>query len=163
MSDVVDEAVPQEDFNRSVPAKVESEGDMRVAVATDLAGLLPRSFVHNFTGTAAERWRMMSLGENASEPGGDLPSSIIIPIDHWYMHRIRLVDPQTGEETEPIRTVLFTGEGKIYHFVSDGVAKSLAKIISAFGVGPYHPPISVTVGQIKTRKGFKTTVLLPAD
>jgi len=163
MSDVEVTPVEKEETGRELAVTLPIEGDVRVAVAIDLAGLLPRSFVHNFTGTNADKWRMMSLAENASEPGGELPSSVVIPIEHWYMHRIRIVDPKTGEESEPIRTVLFAGEGKIYHFVSDGVAKSLAKIIGVFGVGPYHPPISVTVGSIRTRAGYRTTVLLPAD
>ena len=139
-----------------------SGDDPRIQLANDLAGLRGASSVHNFEGSETDKWRMITLAENDSVPGSEYAGGPVFMLKYWYLHRIKLVDAKTGEVTEPIRTVLLDNDGLKLHFVSDGIAKSMAKIIQVFGVGPYTPPIPLEIMEIRTRLGFKTLVLVPA-
>lgn len=139
------------------------QGDGRMAIVEALAGLGEKASLHNFEGSPAQVWRMVTLGENKSTPGNDLVGKGKVSVTNWYLHRIRLEDAKTGEISEPVRTVLYTKDGGIYHFVSDGIVKAMAGLIKTFGIGPYDPPIDVEVLEIRTNNGFKMMTLAPAE
>lgn len=149
--------------NRQLSVPVKTEDEKRMAVIESLAGLGGSTSVHNFVGEPVHIWRMITLGENKSEPGADLPAGTKIGIVNWYLHRIRIEDQATGEVAEPVRTVLYTDEGKIYHFVSEGIVKAVANIIRGFGLGPYNPPVQVEVLPIKTNSKRTMLTLIPAE
>lgn len=175
---VVFEDLTSEDLAMSIagdyenPADAESKGrelallnsdDVRMSTVEALAGLGNQSSIHNFTGDNVSIWRQITLGENKSESGADYAGKGAIGIVNWYLHRIKLAGNADGEYSEPVRTVLYTDDGKILHFVSDGIVKAVASLIKVFGIGPYKPAIKVEILSIKTSGGFKMLTLIPAE
>lgn len=137
--------------------------DPRMGIVEALAGIGNKSSIHNFEGTPKEIWRNLTLGENMAEAGADYVGRGPIGVQNWYLHRIRLDAKEGGEFTEPVRTVLYTEDGKILAFVSDGIVKAVANIIKVFGIGPYKPAIKVEVLAIRTANKFTMLTLVPAE
>lgn len=81
-------------------------------------------------------------------------------------HPVELVDEETGELKEVLRTILIAKDGTTYGAVSQGVASSLSKIFSIVGVPEGKAweknPVFMKFKQVKTRKGnnFATTIEL---
>ena len=66
---------------------------------------------------------------------------------------VKMVDENTGEVVEAVRTVLVDVNGKRYAGVSQGILNSIAKLYQVFGPAPWEPSIKMTVKQVKTRNG----------
>ena len=144
-----------------VPAEVPKADQTAMAVNALLGQSGPQA-VHNLTGSQVEVWRALTLGENKADSLSDLVGKGPIAVKNWYLKKVEIIDPATGEVQEPIRTVLYTDDGRILACTSNGIAKSMAGIISVFGVGPYDPAIKVEVIEVTTARKFKMLTLIPA-
>lgn len=119
--------------------------------------------MHSFKGSKVEQYRMI-----AKACGPDVGKSKdcinkVIAVANYYCHKIEIVREEDGEVRDCIRCVLIEPDGKAWAFVSDGIAKEIARIIDVFGAGPYNPPVKVEVKQIQTRNNRSTLSLLPVD
>ena len=75
-------------------------------------------------------------------------------------HPLQLVNPESGELNECLRTVLIAADGTAYQAVSEGVVSSLSKIFSLCGMPSWtEEPVKVKPVQVKTNKGFKVLTL----
>lgn len=74
-------------------------------------------------------------------------------------HPVTLVDENTGEVVQTLRTILIDKDGNNFDAVSQGVVSSLQKIFAIVGHPTYNPPLKLKVVEQKTRKGFKTKTL----
>lgn len=117
--------------------------------------------LHSFKGTPQEQWRQIALCE-----GGDIKSKADwgdrpIAMEHYYLHRVTVNGKSPGELVDAVRCVLVQPDGTRIGFVSDGIAKSIARIIMMFGVGPYKPAINIKIVDVKTPNGH-TYNIIPA-
>jgi len=119
--------------------------------------------LHTFQGTPKEVWGQIAKVSAAECLGYDDLGEQPFGIQHFYVHGVQIAGPTPGEIIPALRCVLIPREGKPVAFVSDGIARDLAGIIRTFGMGPYLEPIAVRVVKVKTRKGFTTYRLVPAD
>lgn len=154
-----DDEGKQETGTAIVPASVQLA---LPTIANDLFGDGALTQLHNFQGTPTQIWREIALCENASEPGRELGKEQVFRIVNFYAHKVRLVNPRDGEVTEPTRVVLVNQDGKRISFVSDGIGKSLARILQIYGIGPWPEGIAVNLMEINTRSGYRTYALIPA-
>lgn len=155
-----DDAKQPESENRQVALR-NDVNETKGEVAALLGQSGPQQ-VHNIKGDKLHVWRMLTLGENKAEPLTSIVNGDPIEVTNWYLKKVEIEDAATGEIQEPIRTVLYTADGKIYACTSVGIAKSMAGIIEVFGVGPYNPPIKVEVMEVTTAKKRKMLTLIPA-
>lgn len=125
-------------------------------------GSVGTTSLHNFPGTKAAQWKMIALAESGASKSADDIGDEPFAIKYFYAHQIQIVNRQTGEIAEPVRVVLIAADNSSVQFVSDGIAKSLARILQTFGMGPYDPPIMVRLQVIRTNRGFKTYTMIPA-
>lgn len=82
-----------------------------------------------------------------------------IEVMDYVVHKVELMDEQTGALDEVFRVVFITPEGKSYHSVAGGVSRSLQRMIAMFGQGPWDPALKVTAVQKKTNNGRQTITL----
>lgn len=69
-------------------------------------------------------------------------------------HPVQLIDEQTGEAVECLRTVLIDKKGTSYTATSAGVANSLQRIFSLIGFPSWKDePVKMKVKQVNTRNG----------
>lgn len=83
----------------------------------------------------------------------------VIEMVNVAAHPVELVDENTGELVQSLRTVIIDKNGKNYDAVSQGIASSLQKIFAIVGNAPFNPPLKIKVVEQKTRKGFKTNTI----
>jgi len=129
----------------------------------DVLGSIGTPTLHSFRGSKQEVWRQIAKVSTQPCLSYDDVKDSTVQIRDFYVHAVEFADERTGEVTGGIRTVLIPASGQPFACVSDGVAKDLAGIIRTFGLGPYDPPIDVKVVEVRTRKGFRTYRLVPAD
>lgn len=96
-----------------------------------------------------------SKGESLDDHKGE-----VLEIVNVAAHPVSLVDENTGELVDALRTVLIAKNGVIYDAVSQGIASSLSKIFGIVGMPPYNDePLKIKVVEQKTRKGYKTNTI----
>ena len=83
----------------------------------------------------------------------------ILEIVDVACHPVSLLDENTGEVVNALRTILVDKDGKNYDAVSQGIVSSLQKIFAIVGQPSYNPPLKIKVVEQKTRKGFKTNTI----
>ena len=89
----------------------------------------------------------------ADESLGDHINEVLEIVD-VVAHPVTLVDEETGEVVEALRTVLIDKNGKSYTAVSEGVTNSLSRIFSIVGMPSWKDePVKMRLKQIKTRNG----------
>lgn len=68
-----------------------------------------------------------------------------------------MIDDQTGEERDVLRTILLTADGKAYHAISDGLFKSLQNYTAVLGHPSTWPAegIAVMVDEVRSRRGYR--------
>lgn len=136
--------------------------DQRALIQEALGGSgLP--VLHNFQGDKLEVWRQATraTGPDVSSVGDHLGERI--PIKWFYVHRVSILNDQTGEYSTPCRVVFVTPDKRQFACVSDQVARDLFGVIQCFGMGPYDPAIDVQVVEVKTRKGFRCYRVVPVE
>lgn len=73
-------------------------------------------------------------------------------------HPVTLVDENTGEVVQALRTVLIDKNGKGYTAVSSGIANALSRIFAIVGTpdgGAWEKePVKMRIKQVKTRNGL---------
>lgn len=151
--------------NQLVPTPQSGGGQLaeqRKEIVVGLLGEMNLLQLDNFPPDPVERWRMMAIAENGSKPGNELGANEVFTIHYFYAHKVRIVDPRDGEVIEPTRVVFMDDKENCIHFTSDGIVKSLARILQTHGFGPWPAGIPVTVKKIQTRNKFNTFTLLPA-
>lgn len=96
-----------------------------------------------------------SKGESLDDHKGE-----VLEIVNVAAHPVSLVDENTGEVVQAMRTVLIDKNGKNFDAVSQGVVSSLQKIFAIVGKPPYNDePLKIKVVEQKTRKGYKTNTI----
>lgn len=84
----------------------------------------------------------------------------VLEIVNVAAHPVRLTDPNTGEITNAMRTVLIGKDGKCYQAVSEGVVSSLNRIFAIVGSAPWtDEPLKIRPVQVTTSNKFKVTTL----
>ena len=132
------------------------------AIMEQVLGSLGEAAFHNFTGTPLEVWGQIAKATGPDTMPADKKVNSVIRLVKFYCHKVMIQGPTSGEYTDAVRVVLIDSDDQQYAFVSDGVAGDLARLISAFGMGPYNPPIQITVRPFRTRKGFNSFTIQPA-
>ena len=96
-----------------------------------------------------------SKGESLDDHKGE-----VLEIVDVAAHPVSLVDENTGEVVDALRTILIAKNGTVYDAVSQGIASSLSKIFGIVGMPPWNDePLKIKVVEQKTRKGFKTNTI----
>lgn len=85
----------------------------------------------------------------------------VIEIKDFVVHPVTLLDENTGELVNMLRTVIISADGTSYEAVSIGVANSLQRLISFVGEpSTWEEPLFVKIKQKKTRNGDNKVTLL---
>lgn len=70
-------------------------------------------------------------------------------------HPVTLTDPETGEITTALRTVIIDNKGVKYDAVSTGITSSLQKIFAIIGMPTWvDEPVKMKFKQVKTSNGM---------
>jgi len=81
----------------------------------------------------------------------------VLEVINVVAHPVNLVDEETGEMINCLRTVLVCKDGKAYSATSQGITNSLARIFSIVGMpdgGAWEKePVKMKIKQVKTRNG----------
>lgn len=117
---------------------------------------------HNFPGSGRELWRLKALAQTTDEGAADIVGQVVA-IKYWYLQEIQVLDLQTGEYRNTIRTVLVRPDMTAVAFASIGVLRAMASLVQACGPGPYDPPLEVRIKQIETRAGRRMYTIMPAE
>jgi hypothetical protein len=127
----------------------------------EVFGTLGGQVLHNFQGDKVAIWRQTALATGPDvKTIDDIPADGI-EVSHFYVHPVELDGPSEGEIVSAIRSVLITPEGVAYGFVSNFLARDLARMISVFGIGEWSPPIRVKVRSNKGKNGHKFYTIVP--
>lgn len=133
-----------------------------LAVIEQVLGNAAAPYLHNFTGDPRQVWGMIARCEGGDVIDRDSLGDKPFPLRHFYIHKVTVNGKAPGELSEAIRTVMIGPKGEMVGFVSEGIAKSIARIIQTFGLGPYDPPINVKVATVKVSSGHRTFAIVPA-
>lgn len=147
------------DAQSNLPALTPQQQQQLSSVLGDLAG----GVFHNFAGSPQEIWRQMAKATGPNVLDRKRFASEAFPLSQYYVHAVKMRNIQTGRVDSGIRCVLIAPDGQMTAVVSQGVARDLALLIHAHGIGPYDPPIEVFLVEVKTRAGFHTIRLQPAE
>lgn len=115
-------------------------------------GALGGATLDNFDGDNIQKWRMTAIatGPNCGKIDTVPPDGIAVK--YFYVHAVQLDGPTDGEVTDALRCVLMDDQANAWSFVSNGIARDLARMIAVFGVKPWTPPVKVKV-QVNPGKG----------
>jgi hypothetical protein len=136
---------------------------VQAEAVANVLGDLGGPTLHNFEGDATEVWKQVARVSAAPCLSYDDVIGTTVLLKHFFVHRINIAGDTPGEFTEAIRTVLVPPTGQPVAFVSESVARDLGTLIRTFGLGPWPDPIQVQIVAVKTRKGFKTLRMIPAE
>lgn len=85
----------------------------------------------------------------------------VIEIKDFVVHEVQVLDENTGELTNLLRTVIISSDGTSYEAVSIGIANSLQRLIAFLGKpSEWEEPVKVKIKQKKTRNGDNKVTLL---
>lgn len=107
-------------------------------------------------GTRKSKIAIFNAINSADESLADHIGEVIEVVD-VIAHPVELVNEETGEIIQALRTVLITKEGKSYTAVSQGITSALGRIFSIIGspdAGAWKDePVKMKIKQVKTRNG----------
>ena len=104
-------------------------------------------------GTRASKVAIYNALNNADESLNDHIGEVLEVVD-VVAYPVALVDEETGEMVNALRTVLVTKDGKAYSAVSQGITNSLARIFNIVGMPSWvDEPVKMKIKQVKTRNG----------
>ena len=80
-----------------------------------------------------------------------------IMLKDFVIQAASMIDDETAEERDVLRTILIAADGVAYHAISDGLFKALQTYTGLLGHPSEWPEegIAVTVEEVKSRRGFK--------
>ena len=88
----------------------------------------------------------------------------VLEITDVAAHNVKLMDKETGEITDTLRTVLVSKDGTTYSCVSSGVIESLKKVFAIVGAPSWKDePVKMVPTEIKTRNGYRVLTLSLAE
>lgn len=119
------------------------------------------SVVHNFEGTPLRKWQLEQLCKGKGCKSANDILNDKIAIRYVYFHPCEVIEPDGGEITTMIRTVLVTPELMAVGFVSTSVATSMMQLHKLFDGKPFDPPVLVSITQKETRRGHRIYVVEP--
>jgi len=139
--------ISQQSAQELIPGK-----DANQIAIEKVFGALGGASLDNFDGDTIQKWRLTSMatGPNCGKVD-DVPAEGI-PVKYFYVHSVQLDGATPGEVVDALRCVLIDDQGNAYAFVSNGIARDLARMIAVFGLKPWTPPISVKI-QVNPGKG----------
>jgi hypothetical protein len=113
--------------------------------------------------TAEDRSKVLDLVEGEEVHGRETVGSVIA-LGDYIMHPVKILNKETGEINEAIRTLLVQPDGPPVSFVSAGILKSIGRIAWRVGhMPPYRPPIPVKLKQRSLGGGRVTYSLQPIE
>jgi len=83
------------------------------------------------------------------------------PIKDIIMHDATVIDQETGEKRQCVRSVMITPDGVAFAATSDGVVQSLQELSQIYGPPPWDPAISLELVTTTTKRGYTVYSLLP--
>jgi hypothetical protein len=131
------------------------------ATINSVFGTLGGQTFDNFDGDKIARWKLQAAACGPDVKGIDDVPSTGIAVKYFYVHPVELDGPTEGEIVTAIRCVLIDENGLAYGFVSNYLARDLARMISVFGADVWNPPITVMVRQNKGKAGHKFYSIVP--
>lgn len=146
-----DQIMPSDDvLNRdrhvNLPANVKS--DFLVKTSLDTTSIVNRALV-------------LELIEGPCDRADDAIGQPF-ELSDYICHAVELTDPETGEVTEAVRTLLLRPNGIPIGVVSTGVLRSLGRLGWVTGhEPPWDPPLKVRLVQQATKNGRRTFKLAP--
>lgn len=118
--------------------------------------------LHNFDGDKMQVWKLSALATGPQCLSADDCANRVIKIRYWYVHRIEMVNKETGEVMTPMRVVLIDSDGNAFGFVSNGVFQSLSQLVNIVGRGPYDPPLELRIVSTKLASKRSMLSIVPA-
>lgn len=118
-------------------------------------------FASNFPADPKKGLRLTSLAISGDAQKADDFIGREFHFIYWFLHKVEVLNKETGEMNPAPRIVLISADGEAIQFVSNGVAQSLRLILHYEGVGELLEPVPVIVKQKATRQGFKILYLQP--
>ena len=114
-------------------------------------------------GTRASKIRIFNAVNNANESIADHIGEVLEVVD-VVAHPVELVDENTGEVVDALRTVLIDKTGKSYVAVSQGIASAISKVFSIVGMpdgGAWvKEPVKMKIKQVNTRNGMNKVLTI---
>ena len=98
-------------------------------------------------------------GEGAAQIGDAL--NTVIEVKDLLVHRVEIVDTNTGEIIEADRIVMIRPDGTSVACVSAGIRRSLQLICNLYRLPPWVPSMHLRIQQKSTRSGRRTYNLTP--
>lgn len=128
--------------NTAAVAQVEQPTGSAVAIA-GLFGDLAGSAYCSVSEKAPNYARIIAKCEE--EPDGRLAEHVNTPIviTDVYAHRVELTSTETGEVVPVVRCCLIGKDGKVYSAVSEGIRKSIFRLMRSHGVPSWPKGITV--------------------
>lgn len=83
-------------------------------------------------------------------------------VEHVYAKPISLIDPNTGDTRNALRTCVMEPDGTVYSCAADGVRDSIARLIAIHGLPPWTGGVKVKVKMRKLKNGKQRLLLIPA-
>ncbi len=77
------------------------------------------------------------------------------------MHDATVIDQETGEKRQCVRSVMITPDGVAFAATSDGVVQSLQELSQIYGPPPWEPAINLELVTTETARGYTVYSLLP--
>lgn len=80
-----------------------------------------------------------------------------IMLRDFVIQATTMIDDESGEERDILRTILIAADGKAYSAVSDGLFKSLQNYTALLGHPSVWPEggVAVVVSEVKGRRGYR--------
>jgi hypothetical protein len=84
-----------------------------------------------------------------------------VNVKHIFAHPAERIDPENGEVSQFVRSVVIDANGTAYDCGSEGVRKCIALLRAVRNDPPWNPPIRCQVIVQKTRTGRNWMILRP--
>lgn len=135
-----------------------------------LSGLFVRASVDGMPVTAScyplKSRERISLELVSLSPGDSQPEELIdrlLLLCGWFARVVDSVNEKTGEPERYVQLTLVLSDGTTVKFGSKGVVASLDVLCSHFGIGPWNPPLRVTLHASKAKRGRMYTLHLAPE
>lgn len=139
---------------RQLPAERPEAKDGQVIPFDPLGGRMPM-FTNLDTSRRSGRVQVMKCYGNPTLKVGDSLNKELA-LCGVLIHPVMMVDKETGEERQLLRSVLVVNGGDTLAFVSDGIVKGINLLVMVEGRGPWEPPLPIRIKQVDTRLGNRT-------
>lgn len=129
-------------------APVDHEGELAIAIppALDPRGGMTSVWCSYNPKNDVEKAALMAALQGAI-PKLSTQINKTLHVQNIARQAVKMIDRNSGEVIDGIRTVLFTPEGEAFATVAGGVGNSLGLLIQFWGTPPWYPPIPLKVLQ----------------